>query len=69
VAGLATEPVDYDELVAVRERLIQAINESMTDNEKNFLLSIKRGEPDWSLIPVAGIENLPAIRWKLANNS
>ncbi len=39
----------------------------MTENEKKFLLSIKQGEPDWDLMPVAGIDKLPAIQWKLIN--
>jgi len=27
----------------------------------------KQAQPDWSLISVAGIEQLPAIQWKLLN--
>ena len=66
-AGMTAEEVAYDELVAVRESLIKTINETMTDNEKKFLLSIKQGEPDWDLLPVTGIDHLPAIQWKLLN--
>jgi predicted nucleotidyltransferase component of viral defense system len=66
-AGMAAEEVEYDELVAVRERLIDTIKNTMTENEKKFLLSIKQGQPDWGLMPVADIEQLPAIQWKLAN--
>lgn len=65
--GMAADVVDYNELVAVRERLVQSINNSMTENEKRFLLSLKQGEPDWGLMPVAGIDQLPAIQWKLTN--
>ena len=32
-----------------------------------FLLSFKRGDPDWGLFPVAGLRGLPAVRWKLLN--
>lgn len=66
-AGMATEDVEYEELVAIRGRLIETIRSTMTANEKNFLLSMKQGQPDWSLMPVAGIDQLPAIRWKLIN--
>ncbi len=66
-AGMTVEKVEYDELVAVRERLIETIKKTMTENEKQFLLSIKQGNPEWDLIPVAGIDQLPAIQWKLAN--
>ena len=64
---MTAEEVQYDELVAVRDRLIESINEAMTENEKKFLLSIKQGEPDWDHMQVAGIDQLPAIQWKLLN--
>jgi len=66
-AGMADEEVEHDELVAVRDRLIETIRNTMTENEKKFLLSIKQGQPDWDLMPVAGIDQLPAIQWKLIN--
>jgi len=66
-AGMTAEEVAYDELVAVRESLIETLNETITENEKKFLLSIKQAEPDWDLMPVAGIDHLPAIQWKLFN--
>lgn len=66
-AGMTNEEVKHDELVAVRARLIETIKNVLTENEKKFLLSIKQGEPDWSLLPVAGIEQLPGIQWKLIN--
>ncbi len=66
-AGMAAEEIEYDELVAIRERLIETIKNTMTENEKKFLLSIKQGQPDWDLIPVEGVDLLPAIQWKLIN--
>ncbi len=35
--------------------------------ERAFLLSIKRGEPEWGRLPIPGLDELPALRWKLAN--
>ncbi len=35
--------------------------------ERSFLLSVNRCEPDWSILGLPGIENLPAIKWKLLN--
>lgn len=32
-----------------------------------FLLSFKRGEPDWRLAPEMRIQDLPAVQWKLRN--
>ena len=66
-AGMTDEEVEYEELVAVRDRLIETIKNTITEREKKFLLSIKQGKPDWTLLPVAGIDRLPAIQWKLIN--
>ncbi len=30
-------------------------------------LSVKELEPDWTLLEVAGVEQLPAVQWKLQN--
>lgn len=65
--GMTAEEVEHDELIAVRETLIETIRKTMTENEKRFLLSIKQGNPAWDLMPVAGIDQLPAIQWKLVN--
>lgn len=66
-AGMSVVGVDYEELVAVRERMINTINKALTEDEREFLLSIKQGEPKWGSIPVSGVEQLPAIQWKLLN--
>jgi hypothetical protein len=39
------------------EGLVQEINQGWADSDREFLLSFKRGEPDWSLFP---LENPPA---------
>ncbi len=43
------------------------IAESLTIEEKQFILSIKEGNPRWELLGIEGIENLPAVKWKLLN--
>jgi hypothetical protein len=47
--------------------LISKIKNDLTDDEKRFLLSLKKREPDWDLLGLKGVENLPAVRWKLIN--
>lgn len=66
-AGMTDTEVGYEELVAVRERLVETIKNTMSENEKQFLVSVKQGQPDWDLVPVTGVEHLPAIQWKLVN--
>ena len=65
--GMTQTPVTLDELLRTRERLIRDIQHDLTDQEKRFVLSVKRCEPDWSLLGIGGISDLPAVRWKLHN--
>ena len=65
--GMATTPVQYEELTEAREQLIAALNQGLTNKERQFLLSFKQGEPAWNLLGLEGVENLPAIQWKLMN--
>lgn len=65
--GMTNIPVTFDELAAIREQLIFKIKKALTLEEKEFLLSIKKREPDWHLLGIEGIEKLPAVQWKLIN--
>ena len=65
--NMVLENVEYEELVETRNRLVQVIINSLTTEDKNFILSVKRGEPAWSLLGLAGVENLPAVKWKILN--
>jgi hypothetical protein len=61
------EPVSLDELVATREKLIVEIRRRLGDREKNFLLSVKMGKPDWDSVDLKQAKDLPAVKWKLHN--
>jgi hypothetical protein len=65
--GMSADAVKLEDLEATREQIIEATRCSLTDDEKTFLLSMKRLEPDWSLLGIEGIEKLPAVQWKLLN--
>jgi hypothetical protein len=62
-------PVTLDELMAARETLIEDIVGGMPGSHRQFLMSVKRGRPDWALLDVAGVDRLPAVRWRLENLS
>jgi hypothetical protein len=66
-AGMTGEPVELAELETVRTQLFEWAASALTDNERRFLLSLKQGEPDWSLLPFDGLDKWPAIQWKLHN--
>jgi predicted nucleotidyltransferase component of viral defense system len=65
--GMSLNPVSLEGLEAIRERMVQDIHRLFTDAHKQFLMSFKRGEPDWTLIVHSEAEQLPAIQWKLQN--
>jgi predicted nucleotidyltransferase component of viral defense system len=66
-AGMASIPFAYLDYEATRKRLITAINYSWTEKEKSFLLSFKKGTPEWGLFPVANLKDMPGVKWKLEN--
>ncbi len=67
--GMTAAPVSAAELLKAREALIDVIRGSLTDDDKEFLISFKSGNPDWSRLELEGIETLPAVRYKLLNLS
>ena len=65
--GMVEQPVSPDGLLKAREDLIAEIVGKMPEEHKRFLISVKKGEPDWSLLNLPGAKDLPAVRWKLEN--
>jgi hypothetical protein len=64
---MTREPVSLQTLVGVRRRLVQEVNGGLTNDERHFLLSIKAGTPEWTLLPIEHLDQLPALQWKLRN--
>ncbi len=67
--GMTETAVTLDQLIDARETLIATIVDGMPENHRDFLMSVKRGQPDWRLIDVPGVDELPAVRWRLKNLS
>lgn len=65
--GMTATSFSYEDFEETRNRLIHEVNKSLTDNDKDFLLSFKTGEPRWELFPLKELKNLPAVKWKLQN--
>jgi predicted nucleotidyltransferase component of viral defense system len=65
--GMTETGITLDELLRAREDLIANIVGHMPEDHRRFLLSIKRGHPEWKLLDLPGAEALPAIRWRLEN--
>jgi hypothetical protein len=58
---------EYKILSDVRVRLVEALHSSITEDERLFLLSFKKGMPEWEKSGITGLENFPAVKWKLLN--
>jgi hypothetical protein len=65
--GLTFNPITLDELNLAREKLVTQLLSDLTEREKQFLVSVKSKKPQWDLIEVDHIKNLPAVKWKLLN--
>lgn len=50
-----------------RLSLIAAIVGNMPADHRRFLITVKRGEPEWALLELPGADALPAVRWRLEN--
>ena len=65
--GMTAEPVDLKDLLSARERMIAELQAQLDQDERVFLLSLARNEPNWALLGIEHLEQLPGIRWKLRN--
>lgn len=66
-AGMTDQPVTLDALLEAREATIQAVVANMPDDHRRFLIGFERGEPDWALLGLENVADLPAIRWRQQN--
>lgn len=64
---MTEKEVSLDELIEARQELIKQFTGTISGDEKAFLLSFKRRNPDWALLGLEEVEELPAVKWKLLN--
>ena len=57
----------YEELEDARLTLINTILRKLTCEDREFLVSINRGEPNWEWIGLPNVQYLPGVQWKLLN--
>jgi predicted nucleotidyltransferase component of viral defense system len=65
--GMTDKPVTVEELLEAREALIKNIVGDMPDAHRRFLISFERGKPDWDLLELEGVKDLPSVRWRQSN--
>lgn len=65
--GMTHEPISLDELLDTRVWIRESLINLLTDDQKAFLISLVKLEPNWNMMPYAHLQELPAIKWKLQN--
>lgn len=65
--GMTFDTVSLEELNAIPKLMVTALKAQFTQQDYDFLMSFKSGQPDWSLAPEDQIQHLPAVKWKLQN--
>lgn len=65
--GMTTEPVTLEALHETRDRLFRELPAALDESEREFLRTLVRAEPKWSLLEIPHLEELPAVRWRLQN--
>ncbi len=65
--GMTRDDVSLADLIAARDRLRHELKAVLTAGQKQFLLSLVGGQPDWKLMSCPHLAEMPAIRWKLEN--
>ncbi len=66
-SGMTLVPVTPEELEEARRTLVAELLAMLTEADKEFLLSVKRGDGHWKSFAHPAAERMPAIQWKLQN--
>lgn len=65
--GMTNIPFSYEDYEATRGELIEKVNNMLTDEDKEFLISFESGNPDWDKCCAGDLSLYPSIKWKLQN--
>lgn len=65
--GMTNISFSYGDFEETRNSLISKIHSKLSNEHREYLLSLQQGNPKWSLLDLPGIENLPAVKWKFEN--
>jgi len=65
--GMTEEDVAMETLLATRTALVDNFVSNMSEDHRHFLVSFYRRKPEWSLLELDGLDQLPAVRWRELN--
>lgn len=66
-SGMTDDEVQLETLEEARLHLIRTLRSELTEQDRNFLLGIAKGAPDWGLYEHPEVQNYPSVRWRIHN--
>src|SRR5699024_9366322 len=57
--GMTNEPVPLEKLMDVQDELPKLLLGELTEKERVFLISFQQADPQWDLIPISHLKELP----------
>ncbi len=65
--GMTSDPLELPTLLAAREQMMHELQSGLDAEERRFLLSLVANQPEWPLLGIEHLDQLPGIRWKIQN--
>jgi len=65
--GMTAQRVLLRELLDAQKEMIGLVVGRMPEEQRRFLISFEKGEPDWSLLGLPEAASLPAVKWREKN--
>lgn len=65
--GMTDSPFSYEDYETTRKELIEKVNQILTTEDKEFLISFEQGEPEWDKCSAGALSAYPSVKWKLQN--
>jgi predicted nucleotidyltransferase component of viral defense system len=65
--GMTKDTVELTALVDARKRMVKQLHAELDVDERAFLISLARRNPEWKRLGVEHAAELPGLRWKLTN--
>lgn len=65
--GMSDIPFDYQDYESTRDELKKRVNDSLTQTDKEFILSFEQGTPEWEKCCAGNLSQYSSVQWKLKN--
>lgn len=65
--GMTTADIGLKTLTDTREKMFNVVRNMLTADQKQFLISLTKAEPEWPLIGISHLPEMPGMTWKLKN--